>query len=118
MTAIIKWETPPPAVPLRSGYTPMGRPNPSYDAILAELQQHPGRWAIVKRMPISQMSRAGAPIKALKDRGCEATQRSVARVTQIYARWPVDAESNPSTICPVREGRDTGTASLSISGTL
>jgi hypothetical protein len=71
----IIWKEPPPAVSSEKA------------PILAELQKHPGRWALVQSRYKS--SSAAAPWRKL---GCEAThRRSESGKTgeyDVYARWP------------------------------
>ncbi|QWY84248.1 hypothetical protein QEO77_gp55 [Arthrobacter phage Zaheer] len=69
------WKEPPPAVSSEKA------------AVLAELQKHPGRWALVQSRYKS--SSAAAPWRKL---GCEATHRRSESGEKgeydVYARWP------------------------------
>lgn len=67
------WREPPPVVSSEKA------------AILAELQKHPGRWALVQA---AYKSTSGA--NAWKKLGCEATHRRTETpgAYDIYARWP------------------------------
>lgn len=70
------WKEPPPAVSSEKA------------AILAELQKHPGRWALVGKDKSS--SAAADPWKKL---GCEATYRRTnpgdkKPLYDVYGRWP------------------------------
>lgn len=72
----IIWKEPPPAV------------NSEKAAILAELQKHPGRWALLGKDKSS--SAAADPWKKL---GCEATYRRTNPGEKkpkydVYGRWP------------------------------
>lgn len=96
MTAIIKWQDPPPVVPLTSGHVPGTRTSPEYDAILSELRQCPGRWALIKSIPGYITGRSASVVTAFRKRGCDVTQRTVYLLgepgssTDIYARWPLE----------------------------
>ncbi|WNM72269.1 hypothetical protein SEA_GUSANITA_49 [Arthrobacter phage Gusanita] len=72
------WKEPPPAVSSEKA------------GILAELQKHPGRWALVQSRYKS--SSAAAPWRKL---GCEATHRrsesGKSGEYDVYARWPLEA---------------------------
>lgn len=67
------WKEPPPVVSSEKA------------AVLAELQKHPGRWALVQA---AYKSTSGA--NAWKKLGCEATHRRTEApgAYDIYARWP------------------------------
>lgn len=79
----IIWKEPPPAVSSEKA------------PILAELQKHPGRWALVQSRYKS--SSAAAPWRKL---GCEATHRRSESGERgeydVYARWPEKVEAEPA----------------------
>lgn len=75
----IVWQDPPPS---RSN-TPKWR-----SAVIAELKQHPGAWALVEPGKSS-----GSYAYLWRRKGCEATSRLVRPADgkpcfDIYARWP------------------------------
>lgn len=60
-----------------------------YNALVKELREHPGQWAVALR----GMSSSGAGRYALRIRGCETTVRHERdRTWTIYARWPSNGD--------------------------
>lgn len=82
LTADIEWAEPPAATRGRLGAERI-------DAIVAELQRNPGRWAAVDRK--SRSSGGNSPYKR---RGCETrivvndNPEGERRTWSVYARWP------------------------------
>lgn len=92
----IIWKEPPPAV------------NSEKAAILAELQKHPGRWALLGKDKSS--SAAADPWKKL---GCEATYRRTNPGEKkpkydVYARWPEKPTPKASPVPAPAAVRTTG----------
>lgn len=76
----IVWEDPPPST---QGGAGTGR----LQVILAELQKHPGKWAVTHEAARSKMAKDG-----LQKRGCETTTRQNGDGTyRVYARWPEES---------------------------
>ena len=79
MTDVV-WEDPP--ISARGGGA-RGR----LRVLLAELKEHPGKWAISH--PAAQSPSSAYPLKRV---GCEVTSRKNDDGTyRVYARWPEDA---------------------------
>ncbi len=78
----IVWEDPPePAV--------AGRSTPKWEAFVAQLREHPGKWAVA-RAGVRQ-NQYGTTQKRLKQLGAEATGRADSDgLYTLYARWPED----------------------------
>lgn len=75
----IKWQEPPEEKP--GGCRTESRKR---DAVVAQLKEHPGRWALVQ-----PGVKGSSPMTGWKKRGCEATSRKRDDgLTDIYARWP------------------------------
>ena len=75
--SIIRWEDPP-------------RANTSWVAVIAELREHPGRWARVFE-PSQNLRRAQNARTSCVKHGAEAVVRKVnGEGHGVWARWPVE----------------------------
>ena len=88
-TSGIEWDEPPAQAVRGRGASK------DFDAIVAELQANPGRWAIVAKD-------AKRNVETWKRRGCEVefrksgqTETGVVTGT-LYARWPKDLDVAPA----------------------
>lgn len=65
-------------------------PSNELDAVVGALQAQPGRTALIDSVPDRGGGGTVSLTKALKARGCEATQRlnPETRLVDVYARWP------------------------------
>lgn len=79
----IVWQDPPAR--LGRGYAPWVKET------IAELQQHPGKWALVRHY--EQYGSANPKRAELKALGCESTvRRADDGGADIYACWPEDTD--------------------------
>lgn len=94
------WKEPPPAVSSEKA------------PILAELQKHPGRWAMVQADRSS--SGAAAPWQKLgcQAKACRKNQGETPAKYDVYARWPEPETTagKPATLQSVAKAISTGTA--------
>lgn len=81
MAGILRWEDPPP---FKSGRGA----NVETLALIADLQAHPGRWALITD---NAKSSGHGTFRTLRRAGCDLTVRSNPDGThRTYACWPVD----------------------------
>lgn len=89
MNVQMKWQEPPQSKAGRGRAASRER-----DAVVAQLKEHPGRWALVQE----QCRNSGAGT-SWRQRGCEATavRRDDGKGYDVYARWP---EVDPAEVDP------------------
>lgn len=81
MTTTVTWTDPPERTRGRGAKS-------KYAPIVAELQAHPGKWALVARAAKTSVA------QSLKNLGCETSVRANDKGgSDIYARWPVAEEA-------------------------
>jgi len=72
--SVVRWEDPPPD-------------RNRWKAAALELQQHPGKWALVVEDTTKTVARNCR--MALREHGCEVTERKIdGRGIGVWARWP------------------------------
>jgi hypothetical protein len=82
--ADVVWEDPPP------GEFRANRRR-EIDAVVAELRDHAGKWALVRTHQDGDLNNAWQSARPYQRRGCEAAVRRVGDERRVYARWPEDA---------------------------
>lgn len=74
----IVWEDPPDRH--------LGAAGRNVSELVAELKNHPGKWALVREDTLGKSSSAATYLK--RRYGCETRTRTSDGTTKLYARWP------------------------------
>lgn len=97
MSAVFRWEDPPPAL---AGRTAQPRRSEHWRDVAAKLREHPGRWAVVVEdeffgyaAGLASQVKAGK-LAAFRPGGSfEAQTRTVGKSYRLYARYVGEAAS-------------------------